>query len=67
VIIGRPLGLGVICLVGWIAITALRVGATLYLMRFCVGDADNLFARTHVTQARTHEVIVVLGDARILR
>jgi small-conductance mechanosensitive channel len=62
--IGRLLGLGVICLGGWVAITALRLAATLYLLRFRVDVADNLLARKHVTQVRVLmrilEVIIVL-------
>lgn len=63
-IIGRLIGLGAICLVGWIAVIALHIGATIYLARFRVDVADNLIARKHVTQVRVLmriiEIIIVL-------
>lgn len=62
--VSRLLGLGVICLAGWIALTALRIAANIYLMRFAVETADNLLARKHVTQVRVllrvAEVVIVL-------
>lgn len=62
--VSRLLGLGVICLVGWIALTALRIAANLYLMRFAVETSDNILARKHVTQVRVllrvAEVVIVL-------
>lgn len=62
--VSRLLGLGIICLVGWIALTALRIAASLYLMRFAVETPDNLLARKHVTQVRVllrvAEVVIVL-------
>ncbi len=62
--VSRLLGLGVICLVGWMALTALRIAASLYLLRFHVDAADNLLARKHVTQVRVllrvAEVVIVL-------
>jgi len=65
--LSRLLGLGVICLIGWMALTALRIAANLYLLRFQVGTADNLMARKHVTQVRVlqrvAEVVIVLVTA----
>jgi small-conductance mechanosensitive channel len=62
--VSRLLGLGVICLVGWMALTALRIAASLYLLRFHVDTADNLLARKHVTQVRVllrvAEVVIML-------
>jgi len=62
--VSRLLGLGVICLVGWMALTALGIAADIYLMRFAVATPDNLLARKHVTQVRVllrvAEVIIVL-------
>jgi small-conductance mechanosensitive channel len=62
--VARLLGLGVICLIGWIALTALRIAANLYLRRYAVETADNLLARKHVTQVRVllrvAEVVIVL-------
>jgi small-conductance mechanosensitive channel len=62
--VSRLLGLGVICLIGWIALTALRIAAGLYLMRFAVETPDNVLARKHVTQVRVllrvAEVVIVL-------
>ncbi len=60
-LVGRLLGLAVICLCGWMALTALRIGATLYLMRFRIDVADNLLARKHVTQVRVLMRVVEVG------
>src|SRR5215467_14530792 len=38
-------------LIGWSAVTVIDMTADLYLKRY-TSDADNLFARKHVTQAR---------------
>jgi small-conductance mechanosensitive channel len=51
-LIARFIGLGTICLLGWIAVTVLRIAADLYLLRFRIDVADNLLARKHVTQVR---------------
>jgi small-conductance mechanosensitive channel len=63
-ILARLLGLVTICLIGWVALTALHVGADLYLRRFRLDLADNLLARKHVTQVRVFErvleVVIVL-------
>jgi small-conductance mechanosensitive channel len=62
--VSRLLGLGIICLVGWMALTALRIAASLYLLRFQVETANNLMARKHVTQVRVlqriAEIVIVL-------
>jgi small-conductance mechanosensitive channel len=51
-------------LIGWTAITALRIGGDLYLRRFSMDTEDNLLARKHITQVRvlvrTADVLVVL-------
>jgi small-conductance mechanosensitive channel len=63
-ILARLLGLVTICLLGWVALTALHIGADLYLRRFRLDLADNLLARKHVTQVRVFErvleVVIVL-------
>lgn len=41
-----------ILLLGWVAMTALDIGAALYLRGFKVDVEDNLLARKHVTQIR---------------
>ena len=51
-VIARVLILGTICLLGWIALVAVHIGANLYLMRFRIDVDDNLLARKHVTQIR---------------
>ncbi len=51
-VLERCLALGTIFLLGWIALTALHIGANLYLNRFRLDVADNLMARKHVTQVR---------------
>ena len=48
----RLLGLATICLLGWVAATALQVAGDLYLRRFRLDAEDNLLARKHVTQVR---------------
>ncbi len=63
-VIARLVGLATICLLGWIAVSALRIAADLYLMRFRIDVADNLLARKHVTQVRVLmrvlDVVIVL-------
>ena len=59
--LARLLGLATICLLGWVAATALRVASDLYLRRFRL-DEDNLLARKHLTQVR---VLVHVLDAVI--
>lgn len=51
-LIVRLLVLGMICLIGWIALTAVNIIAGLYLLRFRIDVEDNLLARKHVTQVR---------------
>jgi small-conductance mechanosensitive channel len=62
--LARLLGLATICLLGWIALTALHIGADLYLRRFRLDVDDNLLARKHITQVRVLErvmdVVIVL-------
>jgi small-conductance mechanosensitive channel len=63
-ILSRVLTLATICLLGWVALTALHIGADLYLRRFRIDVADNLLARKHITQVRVLErvleVVIVL-------
>ena len=62
--LARLLGLTTICLLGWTALTALHIGADLYLRRFRLDVDDNLLARKHITQVRVLErvmdVVIVL-------
>jgi small-conductance mechanosensitive channel len=51
-VIVKILVLATICLLGWAAMTALHIGANLYLMRFRLDVEDNLLARKHITQVR---------------
>jgi small-conductance mechanosensitive channel len=51
-IFAKILTLATICLAGWIALTVLQIGASLYLLRFRMDVEDNLLARKHVTQVR---------------
>ena len=69
-LIVRSLVLGTICLIGWIALTAVNIIAGLYLLRFRIDVEDNLLARKHVTQVRvlmrvvdTIIVLVTVGFA----
>src|SRR4051794_36243176 len=50
--IGQALLVGLIVLVGWSAMRALEVAATLHLRCFRLDVDDNLLARKHVTQVR---------------
>lgn len=56
--------IGVIVLLGWMALTALRIWAILYLRKFKLESDDNLLARKHVTQSRilqrTAETLIIL-------
>jgi small-conductance mechanosensitive channel len=62
--LARLLLMAVIGLVGWAAITTLRIAADLYLRRFRLDVDDNLLARKHNTQIRvllrTADVLVVM-------
>jgi small-conductance mechanosensitive channel len=57
-VLARVLTLATICLLGWVALTALHIGADLYLRRFRLDVADNLLARKHITQVRVLERVV---------
>jgi small-conductance mechanosensitive channel len=61
--LARVLGLATICLLGWIALTALQIATNLYLLNFRIDTADNLLARKHVTQIR---VLVRVLDTVII-
>jgi small-conductance mechanosensitive channel len=60
----RLLGVATICLLGWIAATALHIAADLYLLRFRLDAEDNLLARKHFTQVhvlvRVLDVVIAL-------
>jgi hypothetical protein len=57
-LLARLLGLATICLLGWSALTALHVGANLYLSGYRLDLPDNLLARKHVTQVRVLERVL---------
>jgi small-conductance mechanosensitive channel len=59
----RAILVATICLLGWIAMIALHIGADLYLMKFRDDIGDSLFARKHVTQVR---VLVRVLDTLII-
>jgi small-conductance mechanosensitive channel len=66
----RCLLLGTICLIGWIGLKVLHIGANLYLRNFHSDASNNLLARKHVTQVRvlvrvveTITVLLTLGFA----
>lgn len=59
-----------IVLIGWAALTALDIGAALYMRRFRLDEVDNLVARKHLTQIRilrralaTLVILVTIGMA----
>jgi small-conductance mechanosensitive channel len=62
--LSRLLLIAVITLIGWAALTALRIAADLYLRQFRIDTGDNLLARKHVTQVRvlmrSIDVLVVI-------
>ncbi len=66
-IFARLLVLATICLLGWMAITALNIAANIYLMSFRIDVQDNLLARKHITQVRVllraADTIIVLVTA----
>jgi small-conductance mechanosensitive channel len=61
-----------IVLVGWIALAALDIGVSVYLLRFRLDTADNLLARKHVTQMHVLKrvistlVIVITAGAALM-
>src|ERR1700761_9265099 len=59
-LLARLLGLGTILLLGWVALTALHIGADLYLRRYRLDLPDNLLARKHVTQVRILERVLAV-------
>ncbi|WP_206667962.1 mechanosensitive ion channel family protein [Teichococcus oryzae] len=58
-----------ICLVGWVALTALHIWTTVYLRKFKLDSEDNLLARKHTTQSRilkrVASVLIVLVTASV--
>ncbi|RDV05534.1 mechanosensitive ion channel family protein [Undibacter mobilis] len=50
--IGRFMLIAVIAMIGWAAMTALKIAADLYLLQFRIDSDDNLLARKHYTQVR---------------
>jgi small-conductance mechanosensitive channel len=69
-VLAKILAVATICLIGWIALTVLQIGVSLYLLRFRMDVEDNLTARKHITQVRvltraldTIIVLLTLGFA----
>jgi small-conductance mechanosensitive channel len=64
---GQILLVAAILLIGWIALTALNIGADFYLRNFGLDARDNELARQHITQVRVllrvMDVIVMLVTA----
>ena len=50
--LAQMLSLAIIALIGWMAVRAVDIAATLYLHRFRLDVEDNLLARKHITQVR---------------
>jgi small-conductance mechanosensitive channel len=50
--IQHGLGIAFIVLCGWVALSALDIGAALYMRRYRTDVSDNLLARKHLTQTR---------------
>jgi small-conductance mechanosensitive channel len=67
--IGQGLLVGLVVLVGWSAMRAVEVAATLYLQRFRIDVEDNLLARKHLTQIRilkrAGDVLIILVTAAV--
>jgi small-conductance mechanosensitive channel len=51
-VFGNILNVAFIALLGWTALTAVQIGAQVYLRRYSLDAEDNLLARKHVTQVR---------------
>jgi small-conductance mechanosensitive channel len=69
--LSRIFRLGVIALLGWLAIVATEMTADVYLLRFKLDVPDNLLARKHVTQVRVlrgalKTIVVVMTTAAAL-
>jgi len=47
-----------VVLIGWIALTAVDIGVSVYLMRYRLDADDNLLARKHVTQMRVLKRVI---------
>src|SRR6185295_8338655 len=62
--LARLMAVAVIGLIGWGAIIAMHIAATLYLRRFSLDSDDNMLARKHNTQvqvlSRSLDVVLVL-------
>ncbi len=62
--------MAIIGLVGWAILTALHIGATIYLRRFRLDAEDNLLARKHNTQVRvllrTADILVLIVTVGIM-
>lgn len=62
--IGRLMLIALIAMVGWAAMTALKIAADLYLLQFRIDTEDNLLARKHYTQVRvllrTLDVLLII-------
>jgi len=62
--IGRLVLIAVIAMIGWAAMTALKIAADLYLLQFRIDTQDNLLARKHYTQVRvllrTLDVLIII-------
>jgi small-conductance mechanosensitive channel len=62
--LAHVLGMAVVGLVGWAALTGLHIAADLYLRRFRIETEDNLLARKHLTQVRvllrTLDVLIII-------
>jgi small-conductance mechanosensitive channel len=61
------LQVGLILLLGWIAVRAIHLASKLYLLRFQTDVADNLLARKHITQInilrRAADFLIVMVTA----
>jgi small-conductance mechanosensitive channel len=51
-ILGYPLRVAFIAMIGWMMLSAVNIVADIYLRRFDIAAADNLLARKQVTQVR---------------
>ncbi|MBS0246577.1 MAG: mechanosensitive ion channel [Proteobacteria bacterium] len=62
--IAKFLVIAVIAMIGWAAMTALKIAADIYLLQFRIDTDDNLLARKHYTQVRvllrTIDVVIVV-------
>lgn len=70
-VLGYPLRIAFIAMIGWMVLSTVNIAADIYLRRFDIAASDNLLARKQVTQVRVlkgaiNTLIVVITVAAAL-